>query len=86
MIKLLRRLLHCELLHRLRSPTPAFWRKVQVRGLVTGATLAATAALPGLHPLLSSITLHAAFACGIAVAVAQAACDSPPPSIDQPAL
>ncbi len=72
-----------ELLRRLRAPTPKFWRTVQLRGVVVGATLAGAAAIPGLPPLLSTIATYGAFACGIAVAVAQATCDSPSSSTDQ---
>ena len=75
-----------ELLHRLLAPTPKFWRTVQLRGVLVGASLAATAQLPGLSPLLSNLCTWAAFACGVAVAVAQATCDSPAnPSTDSSA-
>jgi hypothetical protein len=72
------------LLARLKAPTPAFWRKVQVRGAIVGTSLAGTAALPGLPPLLSTACTYAAFACGIAVAVAQATCDTPPTDSETP--
>ena len=84
MKKLIKRLLRCELVQRLRAPTPAFWRKVQIRGAIVGATMATTAALPGLPEKISSLCTWVAFACGVAVAVAQAACDTPPTSPSDP--
>lgn len=66
-----------ELLHRLKSPTPAFWRRLQLRAAAASVSLATTAALPGLPEKLSTAASYLAFACGAAAGLAQLACDTP---------
>ncbi|RSK33967.1 hypothetical protein [Hymenobacter metallilatus] len=68
-----------EILHRLKAPTPAFWKKVRRFGLFLGsAGTAMAAAAPVLPPWLPIAGGYCVVAGGVVVALASLTCEDTP--------
>ena len=68
-----------NLIERIQSPTPKFFRKLRNIGLILGATSAAILAAPVALPVaVVTVAGYLAVACGVISAVSQTAVDENP--------
>jgi len=68
-----------NLIERVQSPTPKFFKKLRNIGLILGATSAAILAAPVALPVaVVSVAGYLAVACGVISAVSQTAVDDNP--------
>jgi len=65
-----------QILARLSSPTPAFWKKVQLFGASLGIFATGLTQIPNAPALFTVISTNVAVAGGVIVLVGQLACNS----------
>lgn len=68
------------MIERVKAPTPPFFKKIRLAGLILGAVAAVLTQFGELHEILPDIAGYVGIAAGVLISIAQTAVKDDPPA------